>query len=516
MLRCVALAVALLQHASAAAHHVEEMSVDELGDWLQQHGLYGQFGEAFHELGFDGNMLAHHVTEADLLDRTVFPGVVAPHVRKLMSVLSDSAQDATDDASEKSARRRQLASSVASVMSGLSIKRNNSGITFGTTMDVSVYRGGDDILATDDQFLVQGVDVLRAASTQGTVGDAWGFTHPALKNYFRTAADFTLPPHFTLELWVYPLELKGALVSFATSDTTTCMQINTANLPSANEWHHVVITYDRHAMSVHVNGKQRMSLVTNEFCAEYTGSLVIGQQQTGVGSFYRPEDSTQMYLDTVAIYKRAFSASERYTTGKTCVDTADADLVSLWSGNTRGRDLVGANSVDVAFEGFTEGVNGNQSCTVEGYGMGEPGSGYASYDMTHVTPAVGAVGWVFPGSDDDYYFMVEDLDLPLDWTVEAWVYPLDSAAGTMFFSFAVSGNSNCLFLNGKSDWTVGKWHHFIITWDGEHQQVYLDGEPTSYYTAVDYQFCEKYEGGTLVLGQEQVRCCRRHHRRRCC
>ena len=100
-------------------------------------------------------------------------------------------------------------------------------------------------------------------------------------------------------------------------------------------------------------------------------------------------------------------------------------------------------------------------------------SGRADYVSAYLTPAVGAVGWLFPGQSTEYYFRVTDLTLPPTFTIETWIYPLVAADGTYFLSWAVSGNDNCLILTSSEFIQVQVWHHLVLTWDGSALYVIL-------------------------------------------
>ena len=139
----------------------------------------------------------------------------------------------------------------------------------GVTGDVSV--AGDAV--------VQSVDVRRAGLGLGYTSKAWDFTYPGVKNYFRTAKDFTLPLHWTIEMWVYPLATTGNVLQFSTTNNLDCLLLQATNLV-VGKWHHIVISYDRRAVYVLDNGAVADKLLkqdTYQFCGEYTGSLLLGQ-----------------------------------------------------------------------------------------------------------------------------------------------------------------------------------------------------------------------------------------------
>ena len=253
-------------------------------------------------------------------------------------------------------------------------------------------------------------------------------------------------------------------LSWASEAENNCLILKADGFKSINDWHHVVVTYDRHSVSVHDNGVVNMDLMWGYgFCGDYEGSLVLGQEQDTVGGGFEWSQGTEMYLDTVAIYNRDFTEAERRTTDKFCVDMTDPSLITLWTGYTRGADQVGNNHAEVYFDGFVAGAVGNNSCSNKGIGEGTPGDSYGSYAISHHTPMVGAVGWVFPGFDTVHHFAIPDLTLPLDFTIETWVYPFNVTSGTYFLSWAVEDNDNCFPVKAWFWDEPHKWYH-VVRW----------------------------------------------------
>ena len=325
-------------------------------------------------------------------------------------------------------------------------------------------------------------------------------SHPATKNFFRSPADFTLPTTFTIETWIYPINTAGYPISWASSDNNNCLLLQSTGL-TANEWHHIVITWDGTTMSVHDNGKPNYKSVHSYFCGDHTGSLVIAQEQDSVGGAFDWTQSSAVLVDSVAVYSEAFPEAERMLTDKSCLDLTDRRLYAAWSGYTRGMDLIGNNDAEVRCEGFAAGTESTGKCANAGYGMGSVPDGL--FDMkygSHVPPAVGAVGWVFPGGSTKHHFLVDDLTLPPLFTLQAWVYPLNNTASTYFLSYATSDNNNCIVLQASGFSKLREWQHLTITWDGDDTLVFLDGELAP--STVHSKFCGGYTG-SLSIGQEQ-------------
>ena len=210
-------------------------------------------------------------------------------------------------------------------------------------------------------------------------------------------------------------------------------------------------------------------------------------------------------MDSLAVYSEAFTEAERKIVGKTCVDLNDRRLYAVWSGYTRGEDLIGNNDAEVRCEGLVAGASAESgeegACTNVGYGVGAvPDNLYDMAYGSHNPPAVGAVGWVFPGGSTKYHFLVEDLTLPPLFTIQAWVYPLNNTASTYFLSFASDDNNNCLLLKASTFSTLREWQHLTITYDGDDTLIFLDGELAPALT--HSLFCGDREGA-LSIGQEQ-------------
>ena len=359
----------LVASATAASsllpQFLDDFSVEQVGEWLKEHKLDRAFGEQFEDLQYDGDVLANFLQphEVSLAD---FPSATKAHVAKLFDRIGKASRskqaearrlaveadgEVTHGSAATTAHRRLASSNGASAASGSGIRilHNNSAITMGEKGDVTLRRGGPDQLATEDDLYVHGVDVLRLAAGLSGGGVAWDFSHPAARHFLRSPKDLTLPPHFTIEAWIYPKSIDTGkyFLSFATSSNFNCLLLQAAGFATANEWHHVVVTYDRHVLSIHDNGELNMRLLVGEYCGDYTGSLVFGQEQDSLGGEFTWSQGAPMLLDTVAIYSRAFDESERTTTGKTCVDMTDPNLVNLWSGYSRGADQIGTAQVCV-------------------------------------------------------------------------------------------------------------------------------------------------------------------------
>mmetsp|Transcript_25739 Transcript_25739/g.38030 ORF Transcript_25739/g.38030 Transcript_25739/m.38030 type:complete len:1052 (-) Transcript_25739:33-3188(-) len=492
----------------ARPQFLDDFSVEEVTDWLTEHNLGTAFAETFEELQYDGDVLANFLKPHEV-SLTDFPGATRAHLGKLFDRIGKFSRAGVaarrleeDSANVQSGRRLSKSSGTQSAASGIRILHNNSVISMGETGDVELVRAGPDRLATEDELYVQGVDVVRAAEGLSGGGVAWDFSHPASRHFLRSDTNFQFPAHFTIEMWVYPKTNAAGkyFMSFAAHDNFNCLLLQASGFKTYNDWHHVVVTYDRHALTVHDNGDVNMRLLYSEFCGTYNGTLVFGQEQDSLGGGFQWSQGTPMLLDTVAIYNRAFDETERGNKGKTCVDMKDSTLVTLWTGYTRGADQVGTNQAEVYFDGFVPGAVGNLSCSNAGVGEGEPGPSYDSYTITDATPAVGAVGWVFPGGNTDHHLMVEDFVLPLDFTIETWIYPLNVTSGTYFISWATENNFNCFITKAWSWEKPYEWYHIVVTWDGVSALTYVNGILDE---SIRYgEFCGEYSG-SLSVGQEQ-------------
>ena len=101
--------------------------------------------------------------------------------------------------------------------------------------------------------------------------------------------------------------------------------------PTANEWYYVVVTYDGSSgeQAVYVDGALTTTGTTSyPYCGTTTGSLVIGQEQDSYGGGFDIDQTPGMYHGTMAVYERAWDASE-VEASKTCVDESDPDRGDL-------------------------------------------------------------------------------------------------------------------------------------------------------------------------------------------
>ena len=129
--------------------------------------------------------------------------------------------------------------------------------------------------------------------------DLWRFrsvTLPSIRLFSWLQDGFELPVHFTIEFWAYVMDVTSStqvLMSFASDDNQDCLRLRSEAL-TENQWNHVVVTYDRHATTAHVNGAATGRLLYNSFCGDHGGRLVFGQSQRAVDNdiFYAARNTS--------------------------------------------------------------------------------------------------------------------------------------------------------------------------------------------------------------------------------
>jgi hypothetical protein len=103
--------------------------------------------------------------------------------------------------------------------------------------------------------------------------------------------------------------------------------------------------------NVYVNGVLNNAIRHTAFCGSYTGVLVFGQEQDSLAGGFQAAQAADVYIDTIAVYNRSWSASyisSLGASGKTCVNQYDTSLHALW---------VGDNSLDQSGNGYNAAVS---------------------------------------------------------------------------------------------------------------------------------------------------------------
>ena len=220
---------------------------------------------------------------------------------------------------------------------------------------------------------------------------------------------------------------------------------------------------------------------------------MVGQEQDSVLGTLDYNQASNVIIDTIAIYDTAWSADEVGVDRPVGVDLRRSDLYALYSGFTKGRDLVGSQDGAVSLFQFGEGME-NSEATVG-----------SSLDM--LSPeTVGGVAWYFPPDQTDYVIEAPSMNLPTGgFTIEMWIMLESFNSGTTYFvSYCASSNCNCLIAqdSGFSDSDVGKWNHFVMTYDAvtDNTYAYLNGTENS--NLIHSEFCGA-TSGAFVIGQEQ-------------
>lgn len=154
------------------------------------------------------------------------------------------------------------------------------------------------------------------------------------------SASLDLSAGFTLEAWVYPQSVQGwqtVIMKETSGDLVYYLSSsNNANLPNsafnngnfngvtgpgqlpANEWSHLVSTYDGQYQRLYVNGKEVAKNAQSGLIQQSDGVLRIGGNSVWTEYF-------QGYIDEVRVYNRALTAEEVSNNMTTPVGTAATD-----------------------------------------------------------------------------------------------------------------------------------------------------------------------------------------------
>ena len=121
-------------------------------------------------------------------------------------------------------------------------------------------------------------------------------------------------------------------------------------------------------MSLFVDGVAMPDMIDTSFCGDYTGILVLGQEQDSYGGSFNANQAAAFQLDAVAIYGEAWNAARIISNADSvCVDSNSSALYALWYGGSS-LDQSGNGHDAVVFADGT--VNGRvDSCTSPAPGM---------------------------------------------------------------------------------------------------------------------------------------------------
>jgi hypothetical protein len=187
----------------------------------------------------------------------------------------------------------------------------------------------------------------------GVPTQPWYFPGRETSQYFQLSA-MTFPSGaWTIETWVYPLEVTSGRYWFSFWSTTTggdCMTF-TSDFSSANEWHHIVVTWDgTAALKAYDNGALRSGITSSQGCGSgaFTGTLTLAQEQDSEGGTFDSGQAPALHIDTFAIYTNTWSAADAAeTASKSCLDDFPypSTLRSLYIGDGSGTasDVLGNN-----------------------------------------------------------------------------------------------------------------------------------------------------------------------------
>jgi hypothetical protein len=294
---------------------------------------------------------------------------------------------------------------------------------------------------------------------------------------------------------VYPRKARGTLLSFGSSTTVSCLSVKATAFDSYNSaWYHVAVTVtSADVTKVYVNGVDKTStFVDVSYCGQTTGALVLGQKQdTAVGGSARKQGFDGV-VDTLAIYDVVWGSSAIAANKPVGVDLTNLDLYALWSGYTKGSDLVDNANAELWIKQFTDGM---------------PSTDANIHTVDMLSPLnVGGVAWDFPDGQTVHYLGTStSFAWPSgDWTMELWVKIHAVHTNRYFVSFTTSATDNCMVLqqSGFTSSDVEVWRHIAITYVSgtTTTTVYKDGVATS--ALIHTKFCGTTTG-SLVVGQEQ-------------
>lgn len=259
----------------------------------------------------------------------------------------------------------------------------------------------------------QAVGAVPPSFTDSLVGGvAWDFLGDSEGYYFATQAEFTFPsPAFTIEFWAFPRSKRGHLLSFASKSNSNCLLLVNNRFDEYNVWYHMVVTVDSDgATTTYANGEvipTTWSDYNVDFCGDYSGHLVFGQEQDAFLGGFDANQAFDGLIDTVAVYSGAWTQGDIPANKPVGVNLTNVDLYALYSGYTKGRDLVGSNDAMLWLYKFADGMPDNEA---------------NPHTLDMVSPSsVGGVAWDFPANQIVNYLQ-SNFTLPSgSFTFEFWV-----------------------------------------------------------------------------------------------
>jgi hypothetical protein len=269
---------------------------------------------------------------------------------------------------------------------------------------------------------------------------------------------------------------------------------------NANEWYHVVVTYEAGVAKTYLNGvlDSQVSVTLSG-----VGEVNIGSYMDGSGNFFSGS------VDDVRIYDRSLSLSEitdLYQTGVKKINTTQNintnGLVGHWSFD--GKDTIWSSSS----AGTTLDTSGNSN------------TGTLTSMSRATSPSIGKLGQAFSfggGGSGDYVNFgsatnLDDIETQGGggMTATAWINPRSSggASNSVIIGKSNSGTAGYWRLyntgrltfgkdfsttdlqtmsNASNPLTYNQWQHVAVTWDGSalysNVHLYINGAEISGYTS---------------------------------